>query len=100
MKIVFLDRGTFSPQTTLRQPQFSHEMLLHESTSADEVAQRVADADIVVTNKVKLPAGVIAHAKKLRLVRAQRRIGLAALSAREAQPSVVATSGDTERLAH
>lgn len=68
MNIVFLDRGTLSPQTTLRKPQFPHELRLHERTSADEVAQRIADADVVVTNKVKLPATAIAQARRLRFI--------------------------------
>jgi glycerate dehydrogenase len=43
-------------------------MQLHERTSADEVAQRIADADIVITNKVKLTATALTGARKLRLV--------------------------------
>jgi glycerate dehydrogenase len=43
-------------------------MQLHERTSADEVAQRIADADIVITNKVKLTATALAGARRLRLV--------------------------------
>ncbi|WP_159917631.1 D-2-hydroxyacid dehydrogenase [Pantoea sp. 18069] len=68
MKIAFLDRATLSPETTLRPPSFAHELVCHANTSADEVAQRIADADIVITNKVKLSAEVLQHACRLKLV--------------------------------
>jgi glycerate dehydrogenase len=68
MKIVFLDRDTLSPQTTLRRPHFPHELELFDRTTADEVAQRIADADVVIVNKVKLGAPALAGARRLRLV--------------------------------
>jgi glycerate dehydrogenase len=68
MKIVFLDRETLSPQTTLREPGFAHELVLHPRTSTDEVAGRIADADIVIVNKVKVPAAALDRAKRLRLI--------------------------------
>lgn len=68
MKIVILDRDTLSPQTVLRMPSFRHEIQSWGRTAAEEVADRIADADIVVLNKVKLTAEAIATAPKLRLV--------------------------------
>ena len=68
MKIVFLDRDTISPNTTLRAPSFAHEWVQHNRTSADQAAARIADADIVIVNKVKLPAKVLAQAPKLKLI--------------------------------
>lgn len=68
MKIVFLDRATLLPRTLLRQPGFSHEMELHERTEPEEVAERIADAEIVIANKVRLTASALAHARSLRLV--------------------------------
>jgi glycerate dehydrogenase len=68
MKIVFLDRDTISPDTTLRAPTFAHEWVQHNRTRADEAAARMADADIVIVNKVKLPAEVLAQAPKLKLI--------------------------------
>lgn len=67
-KIVFLDRDTLSPQTVLRAPRFAHELVLHERTTPDQVAQRIADADIVIVNKVKLTAQALREARRLRLV--------------------------------
>jgi glycerate dehydrogenase len=67
-KIVFLDRDTISSDTTLRAPSFAHEWVQHNRTSADQAAARIADADIVIVNKVKLPAEVLAQAPKLKLI--------------------------------
>lgn len=67
-RIVFLDRDTLSAETHLRPFSFAHELVLHPRTAPDEVQQRIADADIVITNKVKLTASVLAAAPKLRLV--------------------------------
>jgi glycerate dehydrogenase len=68
MKIVFLDRDTMSPQTKLRQPSFPHEMQLFGRTPADQVAERIVDADVVITNKVKLTRQSLEAAPKLRFV--------------------------------
>lgn len=44
------------------------ELDLYNSTSADRIAERIADAEIVVTNKVPIRANALAHAPKLRLI--------------------------------
>jgi glycerate dehydrogenase len=67
-RIVFLDRDTLSPQTRLRSPGFDHELVLHDRTSPQQVAQRIAGADIVIVNKVKLTAEALQQAPRLRLV--------------------------------
>ena len=67
-RIVFLDRDTLSPQTRLRAPDFAHELTLHPRTKAAEVAEKIAQADIVITNKVPVRAEAIAGAAKLKLV--------------------------------
>src|SRR5688572_25660138 len=68
LTIVFLDSGTFSPGTVVRRPDFPHEFVTFERTAPDEVADRIAQADIVITNKVKLNAETIARASNLRLI--------------------------------
>jgi len=68
MNIVFLDRDTISPDTTLRAPSFAHTWVQHNRTRADDAAARIADADIVIVNKVKLTADVLAQAPKLKLI--------------------------------
>ena len=52
MKIVFLDRKTLGDDITLKQFEKYGEIVTYESTKANETLQRIADAQIVVTNKV------------------------------------------------
>ena len=68
MNIVFLDRATISPQTVLRKPDFAHHLQIHDRTSQDQLADRLAEADIVIVNKVRLDARSIAAAPRLRLI--------------------------------
>ena len=67
-RIVFLDRDTLSPQTRLREPGFAHEMVVYERTTADQVAERIAGADVVITNKVPLRRDTVRGADRLRLI--------------------------------
>jgi glycerate dehydrogenase len=68
LRVVFLDRATLSPQTRVRPFAFPHTLTVHERTSADEVAARIAGADIVITNKAPVRAAAIAGAPNLKLV--------------------------------
>ena len=68
VKIVFLDRATLSPHTVLKPFAFPHALRTFERTAASEVAERIRDADIVITNKVRLDAAALAAAQRLRLV--------------------------------
>jgi glycerate dehydrogenase len=68
LKVVFLDEDTFSTQTSVRTPAFEHAWISYPRSAPHEVAQRIADADIVITNKVKLGAELLAGAKKLKLI--------------------------------
>ncbi|BCQ26479.1 D-2-hydroxyacid dehydrogenase [Caballeronia sp. NK8] len=68
LQVVFLDRSTIPPNTRLKELPFSHELQVFESTKSEEVLDRVRDADIVITNKVKLSGDVIAQAKSLKLI--------------------------------
>lgn len=68
LHIVFLDRETLRPDTVLRPPRFPHELTSYPRTAPDDVASRIAEADIVITNKVRLTADAIAAAPRLRFV--------------------------------
>jgi glycerate dehydrogenase len=68
MKIVFLDRETIPANTRLRELDFAHEWLAYGRTASHEVMERIADADIVIINKVKLSAEVLANASKLKSI--------------------------------
>ncbi|RTZ48175.1 D-2-hydroxyacid dehydrogenase [Candidimonas sp. SYP-B2681] len=68
LQVVFLDRETISPQTALPSLSFEHELSVYGRTSRDQVAARIADADIVVTNKVPLRQEALDHAAQLKMV--------------------------------
>lgn len=68
VKIVFLDRGTLSPSTKLRSPSFAHDLECYEHTSPNTLAERVRNADVIVTNKVRLTREAIAAAPKLKMI--------------------------------
>lgn len=68
LKIVFLDRDTLSPETRFRPPAFAHSLVMHQNTRPDEVAARIAEADIVISNKVSIRAEAINGAKQLKLI--------------------------------
>jgi glycerate dehydrogenase len=67
-RVVFLDRETLSPETRLRSPAFPHTLEVFAQTAPGEVAERIRDADIVITNKAPLRREAIAGARNLRLV--------------------------------
>lgn len=68
LRVVFLDRDTISPQTILRPLSFPHELTVHARTRREEVAARIAAADIVITNKAPLPAEALAQAPNLKMI--------------------------------
>lgn len=68
LRIVFLDRATISPQTHFKPLNFSHSLGIFEQTDSTEVAARIADADIVITNKAKLSPLAIQGAKRLKMI--------------------------------
>lgn len=67
-KIVFLDRASISPQTTLRAPDFPHELRIYDRTTPGEVGERIKDADIVMVNKVRIQACDLEGANRLGLI--------------------------------
>lgn len=68
LKVVFLDRETISSETLLREFSFPHTLETHGRTRPEQVAERIADADIVIVNKVRLGADEIAAAPRLRMI--------------------------------
>jgi glycerate dehydrogenase len=67
-RIVFLDRATIAPQIRLRAPSFDHELIEHDDTADDQVVERLADAAIAITNKVRITAAAIERLPALKLV--------------------------------
>lgn len=67
-RIVFLDRETLPPQIHLKAPGFAHEIVCHDATPREQVGERIADADIVITNKVPIGEAELAGAPGVRLI--------------------------------
>jgi glycerate dehydrogenase len=67
-RIVVLDRDTLPEDITLRAFSFPHELVAFGRTKPEEVAERISDADIVITNKVPVRREAIGSASNLRLV--------------------------------
>lgn len=68
VKVVFLDRGTLPEEITVRPFGFANDLTVYEASAPEEVPERIAGADIVITNKAKVSAAAIAGAKRLKLV--------------------------------
>jgi lactate dehydrogenase-like 2-hydroxyacid dehydrogenase len=67
MRIVILDSATFG-DTDLGGFSDLGEVEVYQTTSADETADRVKEADVVVTNKVVIDAAVMDAAGRLKLI--------------------------------
>ena len=65
-KIVFLDRSTIIAD--FRRPAFAHEWTEYETTSPEEVVERLKGATIAITNKVPLREEALAGLPELRFV--------------------------------
>jgi len=68
MNVVFLDRETISPQTVLRPLSFPHQLAVHGRSTGEQVAQRIARADIVISNKVPLDRAALDQAPRLKMI--------------------------------
>ena len=67
-RIVFLDRDTLPSQIVVRAPTRPHEFVSYGITQPSEVNARVADADIVITNKAQVTRAAMQGAKRLKLI--------------------------------
>jgi glycerate dehydrogenase len=71
MRIVFLDRATFADAVRFdTAPLGPCEWVDHPVTKAAQVLERAAGAEVLVTNKVKLPDSLLAELPALRLIAA------------------------------
>ena len=66
--IVFLDRETLSDSIALPPVPFKHELHVYGRTAPDQVAERIADADIVISNKVALRREHLQAAPNLKMI--------------------------------
>ena len=68
MNVCILDKSSMGDDTPF-EPIFKFGRVdIYDSTSPLEIASRVEDAEIIITNKVKITDEVIAGAKKLKLI--------------------------------
>ncbi len=67
-RVVLLDRQTLPADITFRAFSFPPELVQFDHTRPEEVADRIRDADVVITNKVPVRGTAIAGASNLRLV--------------------------------
>lgn len=67
MKIVFLDEYSVCGRDLTSIKRFG-DYIGYETTSPDQVLERCADAEVVISNKVVLNAAIIASLPKLRLI--------------------------------
>ena len=68
MKIVLLDYSTLGPEIDLTPLQNVGELVSYDKTPEDLLPERVRDADVVLTNKMKLNRHTLAGAEKLKLI--------------------------------
>lgn len=68
MKIVVLDAATLGGDLDLRPLDALGQVTVYENTAADELADRIADADVTISNKLKLNRENLAGAEKLKLI--------------------------------
>lgn len=68
MKAVFLDRGSFPDGIAFKLPASVTEVIEYNNTSLQQVAERIKDADIVLTNKALIDANALYTADHLRLI--------------------------------
>ena len=67
-RIVFLDRGTIGPSVALAKPSFPHAWVEYDHTPAGSVLERLAQADIAVTNKVAIRRQHLDKLPKLKMI--------------------------------
>lgn len=70
MKAVFLDFATVGAEDLDRQPltDVLPGMVFHQTTTPGQVVERIADAEVVLANKVRLDERVLDAAPKLRFI--------------------------------
>ncbi|MCH1783708.1 D-2-hydroxyacid dehydrogenase [Psychrobacter glaciei] len=70
MQAVFLDKGTFSDGVDLPAPTGISDYVTYDDTPKDNevILARCKDADIIITNKVQIDAGVISKLPNLKLI--------------------------------
>ena len=65
-RIVFIERNTV--QANFRRPEFEHEWVEYPESFADQVAERIRDATIIISNKLSLGEPQLAAAPNVKMI--------------------------------
>ena len=68
MKIVLLDYGSLGPAIDLSPVEQAGELAAYEMTAPEQLTERICDADVVITNKMKLNRHTLNGAARLKLI--------------------------------
>ena len=68
MKIVVLDAATLGADTDLTPLLEQGTVTVWDNTAPEQIADRITGTEVIVSNKVKLTASVLEHAKNLKLI--------------------------------
>ena len=68
MKIVVLDKASLGDDTPLETLNRFGEVVVFQSSTADEAIERSIDADVIVINKVKVTRAIMEASRRLKLV--------------------------------
>ena len=68
MKIVVLDAATLGADADLSPLEIQGELTVYDNTAQDQIALRITDTDVIVSNKVKLTEEVLKDAANLKLI--------------------------------
>ena len=68
MKIVLLDYKTLGPEIDLEPLRNAGDLVAYELTPTEQLTERIWDADVVITNKMKLNRQTLAGARQLKLI--------------------------------
>lgn len=68
MKITVLDRATLGEDIEFTSIEKLGELTVYDSTTQEEVAERIAESDVVILNKIKMREDNLSSAKNLKLI--------------------------------
>lgn len=68
LKIKVLDRAAMGRDTPLEVLEAFGDVTIYDATTADDIVEKIADADVLVLNKVKIDKYALSHCKSLKLI--------------------------------
>lgn len=68
MRVTVLDAATLGEDISLSIFEEIGDLTVYDTTTQEELAERIKDSDILIVNKIKLNSSNLPHAKKIRLI--------------------------------